>query len=93
MNDKSLRRLIRSEVKSVLKEDYARGIPDFALSQAANAAIEELKRHLKNNIIQTCTDPVQQRQKFSAANAVLDEMESELKEYMEEKLLKFMRMT
>lgn len=91
MNDKALRELIKSEVKSVLKEDYARGIPDFALSQAAQAATEDLKRHLKNHIIQTCSDPVQQRNKFAVANSVLRELELELKEHMEEKLLKFMR--
>ena len=94
MNDERLKRIIRTEVRNaLLKEDLSRGIPDFALSQAANAAVEDLKQHLKNHIIQTSGDPVQQRQKFAAANAVLKELETDLVKCMEEKLLKFMRMT
>lgn len=91
MEDEQLRGIIRSEIKSILKEDYARGIPDFALSDVAKATIDGLKVHLNNHILQTCTDPVQQRKKFDAANEVLKSIEPEIKQYLENKLADFMR--
>ncbi len=87
----ALKQVIASEVKSLLKEDYARGIPDFALSQVAADATEGLKRHLKRHISQMANDPVKQRQMLASANAVLRELEGEMKELLEEKLLKFVR--
>jgi hypothetical protein len=87
----ALKKVIASEVKSVLKEDYARGIPDFAISQVAADATEGLRRHLRRHINQMASDPVKQRQMLAAANAVLRETEAEMKELLEEKLLKFVR--
>jgi len=87
----ALKKVIASEVKSVLKEDYARGIPDFAISQVAADATEGLKRHLRKHISQMASDPAKQRQMLAAANAVLREVEGEMKELLEDKLLKFVR--
>jgi hypothetical protein len=87
----ALKKVIASEVKSVLKEDYARGIPDFAISQVAAVATEGLKRHLRKHISQMASDPAKQRQMLAAANAVLRETEAEMKELLEDKLLKFVR--
>jgi hypothetical protein len=86
-----LKQVIATEVKSVLKEDYARGIPDFALSQVASDASEGLKRHLRRHISQMSSDPAKQRQMLAAANSVLRELETEMKDLLEEKLLKFAR--
>lgn len=88
-----LKQVIASEVKSLLKEDYARGIPDFALSQVASDATEGLKRHLRKHINQMASDPAKQRQMLAAANEVLRETEKEMKELLEDKLMKFMRST
>jgi hypothetical protein len=76
-----------------LNEDYARGIPDFALSQVASDTAEELKRLLKMHITQSTRDPSEQRRKLSAASVVLDELEEEIKEKLEDKLLQFLRST
>lgn len=88
---KLLREFISSETSSILSEDYVRGIPDFALSQVASDAAEGLKRHLRRHITQVTQDPVKQRQMLAAANEVLSELESEIKEMLEDKLLKFTR--
>ena len=93
MKDSDLRRIISEEVRHVLSEDYARGIPDFALSQVASEATEGLKRHLKRHIQQTAHDSLKQRQMLAAANDVLEELEVKLKEVMEDKLLQFVRAT
>jgi hypothetical protein len=76
-----------------LNEDYARGIPDFALSQVASDTAEGLKRLLKMHITQSTRDPSEQRRKLSAASVVLGELEEEIKEKLEDKLLQFLRST
>jgi len=92
-NQQALKKVIAAEVKSVLKEDYARGIPDFALSQVASDASEGLKRHLRRHINQMSGDPVRHRQMLVAANEVLRELEKDMKDLLEDKLMKFMRST
>lgn len=96
LTKKQLRSLIKEEQtnlkKQTVSEDYARGIPDFAFAQVSSDAIESIKRHLKRHISQTAKDPIKHRQMLSAANEILEELEVELKEAMENKLLKFVRM-
>ena len=93
-NDKKLlETAVSQQVKKVLREDYARGIPDFALSDIASEAAEGLKRHLRRYIQTNSPDPVKQRQMLAAANQVLRELEKDLKDKMEDKLLQFVRMT
>jgi hypothetical protein len=88
-----LRRLVVEEIRTVLAEDYARGIPDFALSQVASDAAEGLKRHLKRHIQITASDSVRQREMLAAANEVLEEIEEDIKKVLEDKMLQFIRST
>ena len=74
-----------------LNEDYARGIPDFALSQIASDAAEDLKAHIRRHIQQVTRDPADQRKMFGAANITIEELEAEIKTLLEDKLSKFIR--
>lgn len=74
-----------------LREDYARGIPDFALSQVASDATESLKRHVVRYIQLVASDPAHQRKMLASANMVLNDLEQDLKERMEEGLSDFLR--
>lgn len=84
---------VKQQLKRVLSEDYARGIPDFALSQVASDAAENLKRHLKRHIQTVSQDPAKQRQMHVAAAQVLRDLESEMKDLLEDKLMQFIRLT
>lgn len=88
-----IRQLVESEVKSILKEDLARGIPDFVLSQIASDTSESLKQHLRRHITQVAQDPSKQRQMLSAANMVLQELEEDIIELLGNKLDQFIRRT
>lgn len=96
---KILRSVIEEELKikaykeKKLKEDYARGIPDFALSQVSSEACESLKRYIVRYIQTVSSNPTQKREMIGAANAVLDKLETDLKAKMEDSLLQFMRST
>ena len=78
---KDLRRLVR--------EEYARGIPDFVTSNAALNCSEEMKRHLVKYVQQKAADPRTQRELLGRANSSLDEMEKEIKEVIEKHMMQF----
>ncbi len=89
----SLKEFISSEVFSLLKEDYARGIPDFVLSNIASDACSDLKKHLKIHAQLISPNPTSQRELLGHMNLVLEEMEIEMKELMEQKLQDYLRGT
>ena len=88
-----LRALITSEVQKSLNEDYARGIPDFALSNVAAGTVDNMRQHMKRYINQMSRDPAKQRQMLAAANLTLEELEEDVKQLLEDKLLDFLRKT
>jgi hypothetical protein len=93
MDDKALRRLVTESIQEFLKEDYARGIPDFALRSVASETCENLKRHMRRHIQSVAKDPVHQRKMLAAAESSLEDLEEKMLILFEEKLLQFMRST
>lgn len=82
-------RLTVKELRRLVREEYARGIPDFVTSSAASNCAEEMKRHLVKYVQQKAADPKTQRELLGRANASLDEMEKEIKEVIEKYMLAF----
>jgi hypothetical protein len=82
-------RLTVKELRRLVREEYARGIPDFVTSKAASSCTEEMKRHLVRYVQQKAADPKTQRELLGRANASLDEMEKEIKEVIEKHMLAF----
>lgn len=93
LNKQQLRNIIESETRKIVKEDYARGIPDFAISEVAEEAAEGLKRHLRAYVNRMSQNPTHQRQMLTSANEVINEVKEEIKKVLEDKLLKFIRQT
>lgn len=93
LSKQQLRSIIASETRKVVKEEYARGIPDFAISEVASEAAEGLKRHLRAYVNRMSQNPTHQRQMLASANEVVKELEQEIKAKLEDKLLKFLRQT
>lgn len=89
----ALKKVIAAEVKSILKEDPARGISDFALAQVALETKESMRRVLLLHINMRSQDPSNRRALLVAANDVLKEIEKDVKALLEDKLLDFMRVT
>lgn len=77
------------DLRRLVREEYARGIPDFVTSNAASNCSEEMKRYLVRYVQQKSADPRQQRELLARANASLDEMEKELKQVIEKHMLAF----
>ena len=82
-------RLTVKELRRLVREEYARGIPDFVTSNAASNCAEEMKRHLVRYVQQKANDPRMQRELLGRANVSLDEMEKEIKEVIEKHMMAF----
>ena len=77
------------DLRRLVREEYARGIPDFVTSNAASNCSEEMKRHLVRYVQQKAADPRTQRELLGRANSSLDEMEKEIKEVIEKYMMQF----
>lgn len=82
-------RLTVKELRRLVREEYARGIPDFVTSNAASSCAEEMKRHLVRYVQQKAADPKTQRELLGRANVSLEEMEKEIKEVIEKHMMSF----
>ena len=84
-----VQKLTLGQLRRLVREEYARGIPDFVTSNAASNCAEEMKRHLVRYAQQKSTDPRMQRELLARANNSLGDMEKEIKEVIEKHMLAF----
>ena len=82
-----------SDVKRIIREEYALGMPEFTMARIASECAEDVKRQLVNYINQKSNNPQQQRKLLAIANSVTNELEIEVKSKIEEKLLEFFQNT
>lgn len=85
----SMTKISIKDLRRLVREEYARGIPDFVTSNAASNCSEEMKRHLVRYVQQKAADPRTQRELLGRANSSLDEMEKEIKEVIEKHMMQF----
>ena len=85
----SMTKISIKDLRRLVREEYARGIPDFVTSNAASNCSEEMKRHLIRYVQQKAADPRTQRELLGRANSSLDEMEKEIKEVIEKYMMQF----
>jgi hypothetical protein len=85
----NLTKLKVSELRKLVREEYARGIPDFVTTNAASNCAEEMKRHLVRYVQQKAADPRTQRELLGRANSALEDMEKEIKEVIEKHMMSF----
>lgn len=77
------------QLRLLVREEYARGIPDFVTTTAASNCVEEMKRHLVRYVQQKAADPKTQRDLLGRANISLETMEKEIKDVIEKHMMQF----
>lgn len=82
-------KLTVKELRKLVREEYARGIPEFVASSAASNCVEEMKRHLVRYVQQKAADPKTQRDLLGRANVSLETMEKEIKDVIEKHMMQF----
>jgi hypothetical protein len=80
------------QIRKVIKEELARGIPDYAFTRPVENAVEllinDLIKCLFTHINQTATDPAIRNKRYAAANRVAASLrrDREFTKFIEEKL-------
>lgn len=82
---------ILDDHRSTLREDLARGIPDFAFQEVAKDASDGMKRHLQRYILLVTSDAKTRNKMTASANVMLRKLEEELREKLEEKFQDFLK--
>ena len=89
LQEKQLKKLSVGQLRKLVREEYARGVPDFVTSNAAVNCSEEMKRHLVRYIQQKSADPRVQRELLVRLNVSLEDMEKDIKEVIEKHMMSF----
>ena len=96
---KSTSKLNIKDLRKLVREDLARGIPDYAFTRPVENAVDQLVTDLVRVLIvhvnQTSSDPVTRNRRYAAANRVAAALKKDrefirmLEEKLKEKLLIF----
>lgn len=85
-------KLTKTQIKQLIKEELARGIPDYAFDEPSNEALRLLAQYFKNILVKHINhmvkDSSSRQRKYSAADSAAASIikDKELKKMIEEKL-------
>ena len=80
------------DLRKAVREEYLRGVPEFALRQATEKYVEEIRRQIFRFILANKSHTeVDQRQAIAAANEVLVQLEEKANDLLEDQLYQFIR--
>ena len=89
LQEKQLKKLSVGQLRKLVREEYARGVPDFVTSNAASNCAEEMKRHLIRYVQQNSADPSTSQRLMKLAALHLENMEEDIKKVIENHMLLF----
>lgn len=81
------------DLKTLIQEEFMRGVPEFELQEATHNYIQQIKNRVKKHIEQTSNSPSQAREKHVAMSEVFAELESDVNDLLEDKIWSFMQRT
>lgn len=79
-----------ADIKKMIREEVARGIPSFSARNQAEEVTDIIKRHLIHHINMTTTDVPQRTRKYAMASVAMKELSEEIKDQIEKKILEFL---
>lgn len=80
------------DVRRTIREEFMRGVPEWALRQAVKEYVERIRQHVKTFVLANKSiTSVGQREAIAVGNDVLDELEEETYDLLEDKLFQFVR--
>jgi hypothetical protein len=84
--------LSEKNVRKIIREEFLHGIPDFALKQATETFVDDIRRSMKRFIMSNKSKNKQeQKQAFQAAEQALDSLENKVNDLLDEHLYIFIR--
>ena len=81
-----------SDVKRIIREEYLRGVPEFALRQETQRYVENIRRHVFRYVLANkSASGTEQRQALATANESLEDLEEKVNALLEDSLFNFVR--
>jgi hypothetical protein len=79
-------------LRKIIREEFMRGIPDFALKQATEEFVDEIRRNMKRYILTNkSSNKQEQKHAFHAAEESLKSLEKKVNDLLDEHLYMFIR--
>ena len=83
---------LNTKEKKQIREEFLRGIPDYALKQATEDFVEEIKMYMKRYILSDKSkSSKEQKDAMIAAQESLDSLEVKVNDLLDEHLYMFIR--
>lgn len=82
-------KLKTSDLRKIIKEEYSRAVPEFAVRQIVDACVEDLKRRMLSHVNSKVSSQTEKRKMIAKMNLVLEDLEKELKNAIDEKVSNF----
>lgn len=80
------------DLRKMIREEYLRGVPEFALRQATTKYVAEIRQQIFRFILANKSQTeVDQRAAMQAADQVLTELEEKANDLLEDMLYQFVR--
>lgn len=79
------------DLRNIIREEYLRGVPEFAFKEATRKYVEEIRSHLKKFIVANIKNYADQRDAYGIANEVLEKLEEDINDNLSDKLYQFTR--
>jgi len=80
------------QLRKLIKEEYLKGVPDFALRQTTEKYIEDVRKLMFRYVLANKNkNQIEQHQAIRAVDQVLEELEVKVNDLLEEELYQFVR--
>ena len=85
----NVRKLSLDELRALISELHARGIPEFVIREQTKKFVDGLKAHIQRHISMTRTDEESTQRAFDIANEALERLEDKIVDVVEETIWQF----
>jgi septal ring factor EnvC (AmiA/AmiB activator) len=79
------------ELRTIVREEYMRGVPEFMLQDASRKYVDEIKNNVKRHIQEVTSSPDEAREAFDKLDAVFKELETDVNQLMENRIWQFLQ--
>lgn len=80
------------ELRQLVREEFMRGVPEWALREATKKYVDEIRQYVKRFIMMNKSETnIDQQEAMAIANEVLEELEDKAYNLLEDQLYQFIR--
>lgn len=83
-----------AELRQLIREEFMRGVPSWALRQATTNYVDEVRQHVKRYILNVKSNSgVEQREAIAEMDVAMEDLEEKVNEILEDVLFAYVQRT